>query len=86
MRYATLHSYIVGNPLKASGVSGTLNQSFFSGNFFDGNSHMFFILGQKLLKVIIFWEEKTEITIFRQQVEYVAENVVGVLNFSNVLL
>jgi hypothetical protein len=54
MRYATLHSYIVGNPLKASGVSGTLNQSFFFwGKFFDGNPHMIFILGQKLLQVTI---------------------------------
>jgi hypothetical protein len=55
MQHATLHSYFVGNPLKGSGVSGTLNKRFFSGaNFFDGNPHMIFVLGQKLLKVTIF--------------------------------
>jgi hypothetical protein len=58
----------------------------FWGKFFDGNPHMILILGQKLLKVTIFWEEKTEITIFRQQFGSVAKNVVGVVNFSNVLL
>jgi len=35
MQHATLHSYFVGNPLKGSGVSGTLNQRFFFwGEFF----------------------------------------------------
>jgi hypothetical protein len=45
MRHAALQSYFVGNPLKGSGVSRTLNQRFcFSGvNFFDGNPHMIFL-------------------------------------------
>ncbi len=87
MWHATLHSYLLATHLKVQ-VFQELSTSVFLfwGKFFDGNPHMILILGQKLLKVTIFWEEKTEITIFRQQFGSVAKNVVGVVNFSNVLL